>query len=56
MAATALMKFSSEARPSQYISPFANTEPTCMPLPGHYGHRGSGPSAPDGEIPILSSL
>ena len=30
--ATAQMKFESEARPSQYIVPFGNTEPTCMPL------------------------
>ena len=34
--ATAKMKFASEARPSQYISPFGNTEPTCMPLSGHF--------------------
>ena len=34
--ATAQMKFASEARPSQYISPFGNTEPTCMPLSGHF--------------------
>ena len=27
--ATAQMKFASEARPSQYIGPFGNTEPTC---------------------------
>ena len=33
--ATAQMKFASEARPSQYIGPFCNTEPTCMPLSGH---------------------
>ena len=31
----AQMKFASEARPSQYIVPFDNTEPTCMPLSGH---------------------
>ena len=30
------MKFGSEARPSQYIVPFGNTEPTCMPLSGHF--------------------
>ena len=30
--ATAQMKFVSEAGPSQYIVPFGNTEPTCMPL------------------------
>ena len=33
--ATAQMKFASEARLSQYIVPFGNTEPTCMPLSGH---------------------
>ena len=30
------MKFASEARPSQYIGPFGNTEPTCLPLSGHF--------------------
>ena len=35
MTGTARMKFASEARPSQYIDPFANTELTCMPLSGH---------------------
>ena len=34
--ATAQMKFVSEARPSQYIVPFGNTEPTFMPLSGHF--------------------
>ena len=34
--ATAKMKFASEARPSQYIVPFGNTEPTCVPLSGHF--------------------
>ena len=34
--ATAQMKFASEARLSQYIGPFGNTEPTCMPLSGHF--------------------
>ena len=34
--ATAQMKFGSEARPSQYIVPFGNTEPTCMPLSGRF--------------------
>ena len=34
--ATAQMKFASEARPSQYIVPFGNIEPTCMPLSGHF--------------------
>ena len=33
---TAQMKFASEARPSQYIVPFDNTGPTCMPLSGHF--------------------
>ena len=36
MKATVQMKFASEARPSQYIIPFGNTEPTCMPLSGHF--------------------
>ena len=30
----AQMKFASEARPSQYINPFGNTEPTSMSLSG----------------------
>ena len=34
--ATAQMKFASEARPSQYIVSFGNTEPTCTPLSGHF--------------------
>ena len=34
MVATAQMKFASEA--SQYIVPFGNTKPTCMPLSGHF--------------------
>ena len=34
--AAAQMKFTSEARPSQYIVPLGNTEPTCMPLSGHF--------------------
>ena len=34
--AIARMKFASETRPSQYIVPFGNTEPTCMPLSGHF--------------------
>ena len=34
MVAAAQMKFASEARPSQYIVPFGNTELTCMPLSG----------------------
>ena len=36
MIATARMMFASEARPSQYIVPFGNTEPTFMPLSGHF--------------------
>ena len=36
MIATARMKFASEARPSQYMFPLGNTEPTCMPLSGHF--------------------
>ena len=36
MVATAQIKFASEARPSQYIVPLGNTEPTCMPLSGHF--------------------
>ena len=34
--ATAELKVASEARPSQYIVPFRNTEPTCMSLCGHF--------------------
>ena len=34
--ATAQMKFASEARPSQYIVPFGNTEPTYMPQSEHF--------------------
>ena len=34
--ATAQMNFASEARPSQYIGPFGNTEPICMPLSRHF--------------------
>ena len=30
------MKFASEARQNQYTVPFGNTEPTCMPLSGHF--------------------
>ena len=33
--ATAQMKYASEARPSQYIGPFGNTEPTIWTLYGH---------------------
>ena len=36
MVATTQMKFASEARQSQYIVPFGNTESTCMPLSGHF--------------------
>ena len=32
----AQMKFASEARSCQYIVRFGNTEPTCMPLSGHF--------------------
>ena len=32
----AQMKFASEARPSQYIVPSGNTQPTCMPLSGDF--------------------
>ena len=32
----AQMKFASEGRTSQYIVPFGNTEPTCMPISGHF--------------------
>ena len=33
---TERMKFASEARPSQYIVPFSNTELTYMSLSGHF--------------------
>ena len=36
MVGTAQMKFASEFKPSQYIVPFGNAEPTCMPLSGHF--------------------
>ena len=36
MVANARMKFASEARPSEYTVPYGNTEPTCMPLSGHF--------------------
>ena len=36
MVGTAQMKFASEAGPSQYTVPFGTTEPTCMPLSGHF--------------------
>ena len=36
MIATARMKFASEAGSYQYTVPFGNTEPTCMPLSGHF--------------------
>ena len=32
----AQMKFAPETRPNQYIVPFGNTDPTCMPLSGHF--------------------
>ena len=34
--ANAHLKFSSEARPNQYIVPFVNTVPNCIPLSGHF--------------------
>ena len=34
--ATARIQFASKARPSQNIVLFGNTEPTCMPLSGHF--------------------
>ena len=34
--ASNIVATASEARPSQYIGPFGNTEPTCMPLSGHF--------------------
>ena len=34
--ATAQIKFASEARQSQYIVSFGNTEPTCTSLTGHF--------------------
>ena len=36
MVVSARITFASEARPSQYIVPFGNTEPICMPLSGHF--------------------
>ena len=36
MISTAQITFASEARPSQYIVPFSNTEPTCMPLSDYF--------------------
>ena len=47
MIATARMKFASEARPSQYIVPFSNTEPTCMPLSGLF-------MVIDGRLPAIA--
>ena len=40
--ATAQIKFASEAKPSQYIVPFGNTEPTCLPRSGHFMDIGVG--------------
>ena len=54
MIATARMNFASEARSSQYILPFGNTELTCMPLSVYFMDTG-GPSALDGEIPTQSN-
>ena len=48
------MKFAPEARPSQYIVPFGNTEPTCMPLSGHF--MDIGPIVRDGEISTQPNL
>ena len=36
MVDTARLKFASEARPSQYIVSFGNTELTCLLLSGHF--------------------
>ena len=33
---SAQINFAPEARPSQFIVPFANTETTCMPLSRHF--------------------
>ena len=51
------MKSASEARLSQ-LPPFGNTEPTCFyaTIWTRYGHWGSGPCAPDGEIPPQSNV
>ena len=36
MVATAQTTLASADRPSQYIVPFGNTEPTCILLSGHF--------------------
>ena len=54
--ATAQMKFASEARPSQYIGPFGNTEPTCMPLSGHFMDIEGRVLVYQTEIPTQSNL
>ena len=41
MVATARMKFASAAIRSLYIVLFLNTEPTCIPLSGHFLDFGS---------------
>ena len=47
----------SEARLSQYIVPFGNTEPTCRPLSGRFiDTEGRVLSVADGEIPTQSNL
>ena len=54
MVATARMKFASEARPSQKIVPFGNTEPTCMPLSGHlWTYRYKSQLVPQGSTSVL---
>ena len=42
MVATAQMKFAPESGPSRYIVPFGITEPTCVPLSGHFMDIGVG--------------
>ena len=56
--ATARVKFASEARLSQYIVPFGNTEPTCIPLSGHFMDIESRVLVHqrEGEIPTQSNL
>ena len=56
MVATARMTFASEARPSQYIVPFGNTEPTCMPLSGYFMHNDCRALFPQTEILAQSYL
>ena len=54
--ATAQMMFASEARPSQYIGPIGNTEPTCMPLSGHFRDIEGRVLVYQTEIPTQSHL